>query len=416
MTPPAARVSYAVRMLPRHARLLINAILPVAAILLGSCSSTKTGLTPGPGFRKSLQEALIAAKPGAIIDIPEGKHEIDSPLSLTVDNVTLRGKGMDKSVLSFKNQSTGSAGLSVTANGFTIEDIGIEDTKGDGLKVKGATKVIVRRFRAEWTGGPKETNGAYGIYPVECQDVLIEDSVVKGAADAGFYVGQSKNIIVRRNRAEGNVAGIEIENSVGADVYDNVATGNTGGILVFNLPDLPMKGGRQTRVYNNQVFANNHPNFAPKGSMVAKVAPGTGVMVLATAEVEVFKNTIKDNKSYNVTILSYLTTGNPIKDTGYDPYTEAVYIHDNAITGGGDAPEGRAEAVAKAAGTPLPGIIYDGVVAPGKTSGRVCLQNNGDTGFLNYDAGNGFKRPSRDLKPHDCTLPAQKPITLSFAS
>ncbi|MFM9587251.1 parallel beta-helix domain-containing protein, partial [Streptomyces caniscabiei] len=95
----------------------------------------------------------------------------------------------------------GSAGLTVTSNGFSVEDLAIEDTKGDGLKVKGSTKVIVRRFRAEWTGGPRESNGAYGIYPVECKDVLIEDSVVKGAADAGFYVGQSRNIIVRRNRA-----------------------------------------------------------------------------------------------------------------------------------------------------------------------------------------------------------------------
>ena len=64
--------------------------------------------------------------------------------------------------------------MMVTANGFTIEDIGVEDTKGDGLKVKGADKVIVRRFRAEWTGGALATNGSYGIYPVECKNVLIE--------------------------------------------------------------------------------------------------------------------------------------------------------------------------------------------------------------------------------------------------
>src|SRR4051812_3449883 len=130
------------------------ALLPMAAVLLSSsCSTQKAGLQPGPGFRKALQEALIQAKPGAVIEIPEGKHDIDTPLSLSVENVTLRGKGIDKSVLSFKNQSTGSAGMMVTGNGFTIEDIAVEDTKGDGLKVKGSDKVIVRRFRAEWTGG-----------------------------------------------------------------------------------------------------------------------------------------------------------------------------------------------------------------------------------------------------------------------
>ncbi len=84
----------------------------------------------------------------------------------------------------------------------------------------------------------QDRNGAYGLYPVLCKNVLIEDCVATDASDAGIYVGQSENIIVRRNRAENNVAGIEIENSVNADVYENMATNNTGGILVFSLPDL----------------------------------------------------------------------------------------------------------------------------------------------------------------------------------
>ncbi len=388
-------------------------------LILGSCSK-QTGLTPGPGFRKALQEALIQAQPGAVIEIPEGKHDIDGPLTLTVDNVTLRGKGIDKSVLSFLNQTSGSAGLTVTANGFTVEDLAVEDTKGDGIKIKGGTGVTFRRFRAEWTGGAKETNGSYGIYPVECKDVLIEDSIVKGASDAGFYVGQSRNIVVRRNRAEMNVAGIEIENSVNADVYENVATNNAGGILVFNLPDLPMKGGKITRVYKNQVFANNHPNFAPKGNMVAQVSSGTGVIVLATSQIEVFQNTFKDNKSVNVNILSYQSTGNPIKDTAYDPYTEAIHVHDNTFSGGGDAPDGKVATLAKAVGAPLASILYDGVVNPKRMTAkkqlpdeaRICIENNGDATFLNYDAAHEFKKPSRDISPHKCSLPALPAVTL----
>ncbi len=395
-------------------------LFAAALILLGSCARHESGLTPGPGFRKSLQEALIQAKPGSVIEIPEGKHDIDSPLTLSVDNITLRGKGMDKSILSFKNQTTGPAGLMVTGNGFTIEDLAVEDTKGDGIKVKGSDKVIIRRFRAEWTGGAKETNGSYGIYPVECKNVLIEDSVVKGASDAGFYVGQSRNIVVRRNRAEGNVAGIEIENSVGADVYENTATGNTGGILVFNLPDLPMRGGQVTRVYKNQVVANNLGNFAPKGNMVAKVPAGTGVMVLATSKAELFQNTIKDNQSYNISILSYLTTGNPIKDASYDPFTDSIHIHDNQISGGGNAPDGRAKQIGEALGTPLPSILYDGVVDPKKkrltADERICIENNAGATFLDYDAGNGFKKPSRDMKAHTCSLPPLPAVVLPFES
>lgn len=402
--------------------LRLAAAFACAVLFLASCAKHSAGLTAGPGFQKRLQEALIQAAPGSTIQLPAGKLDIDSPLTLTVDNVTVRGQGIDRTVLSFRNQTSGPAGLLVTANGFTLEDLAVEDTKGDGVKVKGGNKLIIRRFRAEWTGGPKETNGSYGIYPVECKDVLIEDSVVKGASDAGFYVGQSRNIVVRRNRAEGNVAGIEIENSVGADVYENVATNNTGGILVFNLPDLPMKGGRLTRVYKNQVFANNLPNFAPKGNIVAKVPAGTGVMILATSEAEVFQNNIKDNQSYDVSILSYLTTRNPIKDASYDPFTEAIHIHDNAISGGGNAPGGEVGAIAEAVGKPVPSILYDGVIDPKKmTAGRrlpddrrICIQNNGAATFLNYDAAGNLKKPSRDVKPYDCSRAPLPPIQLPF--
>ena len=142
------------------------AALPLTFLLLSSCAQKQAGIPAGPEFQKNAQEALILAKPGAVIELPEGKHDLTATLSLSVENVTIRGKGMDKTILSFKNQKTGSAGMLVTAGGFTIEDLAIEDTKGDGLKINGATGVTIRRVRAEWTGGPKDTNGSYGLYPV----------------------------------------------------------------------------------------------------------------------------------------------------------------------------------------------------------------------------------------------------------
>jgi parallel beta-helix repeat protein len=394
------------------------AAVAAGLMLVSSCTRNSSSISAGPEFQRRAQEALIAAKPGSVIELPEGRHELDRTLSLTVENVTIRGKGPDKTILSFKNQKTGSAGLLVTANGFTLEDLAIEDSQGDALKINGVSDVIVRRVRTEWTGGPKATNGSYGIYPVQCKNVLIEDSAAIGASDAGIYVGQSSNIIVRRNRASYNVAGIEIENSQFADVYENTATKNTGGVLIFNLPDLPVKNGRNTRVFDNQVFDNNTPNFAPPGNIVAKVPAGTGVIVMATNHIDVFKNTIKDNGTANVSIVSYLTTGNPMKDPSYDPYTEAIYVHDNAISGGGDAPAGRiARDLEPLLGKPLPAILYDGVVDAKKAVGdqlppnlRICIQNNGDARFANYDAGHGFKHVVRELGGYNCALPPLAPV------
>jgi hypothetical protein len=115
------------------------------AAIAGSCSHAPLDM------QKHLQEQLITAKPGAVIEVPEGKFHFDRTLSLTVDKVTLRGKGMDKTVLSFAGQKEGAQGLLVKANDFTIEDIGIEDSAGDALTVQGGTNIIIRRVRAEWT-------------------------------------------------------------------------------------------------------------------------------------------------------------------------------------------------------------------------------------------------------------------------
>ena len=391
-------------------------------LILTSCGKEKPAVATDAEFQKRTQEALILAKPGAVIELPAGKWRLDRTLSLSVDKVTIRGAGMDKTILSFRGQKAGASGMLVTANDFTLEDLAIEDTAGDALKVTGSTNLTIRRVRTEWTGGPKETNGSYGIYPVQSKNVLVEDSVAIGASDAGIYVGQSSNVVVRHNRAESNVAGIEIENSQYSDVYDNTATKNTGGILVFNLPDLPVKDGKYTRVFNNQVFANNTDNFAPKGNLVAKVPAGTGVMIMATKHIDVYKNTIKDNVTSNVSIVSYFVTDNPIKDAQYDPYTEAIYVHDNDISGGGVAPSGLAvKALALVVGNPLGDILYDGTVDPKKLvagnrppdGSRICVQNNGSATFLNFDAADNFRHTSRDARPYDCTYPPLEPVTIA---
>lgn len=389
----------------------VQLLLAVLGLAFGNACMKKAGITAGPDFQKQVQEALINAKPGAVIELPEGKHELDRTLSLSVENVTIRGKGMDKTILSFKGQKAGAAGMLVTSNGFTIEDLAIEDPKGDALKINGSNGVIIRRVRTEWTGGPNEKNGSYGMYPVQCTNVLIEDSVAIGASDAGIYVGQSKNIVMRRNRAEFNVAGMEVENSQNADVYQNTATKNTGGILLFNLPDLPVKDGKNARVFENKVFENNTENFAPKGNIVAKVPTGSGIIILATNHIDVYKNTIKDNVSANVSIYSYLTTGNPLNDPTYDPYTDTIYVHDNTISGGGASPNGRTRELVPVLGTPVPAILYDGILRPNTKDAHICIQNNGEATFANYDAGNKFKHVSRDLKSHDCSLPPLQPVS-----
>jgi parallel beta-helix repeat protein len=348
-------------------------------------------IKPGANVQEETQEALIKAKPGTVIEFDEGTFDFTKGLSLTVENITVRGKGIDKTILSFKKQDEGKEGLIVTRGKFVLEDLTFQDTKGNATKVEGADGVTYRNVKTEWTGDAKASNGAYGVYPVQCKNVLIDGCVAIGASDAGIYVGQSENVVIRKCRAEKNVAGIEIENCINAEAYDNVATNNAGGFLVFDLPGLQLKNGHNVLVHDNQVFANNHANFAPEGNMVADVAPGTGMMIMATDHVEFLKNTIKDNKTYGLIVVSFLITERKMEDKDYDPISEAVYVHDNTFENNGKEPDGkRGKVMAALLGTPLPEIIYDGIVNPKKLVDgklpddlKVVFKDNGPISVVN---------------------------------
>ena len=386
--------------------------------LMASCEQADKGndLAAGADFEKSLQQKLLDAQPGDVIDIPAGTYALNRSLSLTRSGVTIRGAGMDKTILSFAKATSGAEGLLVTGDDFTLQDLALEDTKGDALKINGTKNAVMRRVRAEWTGGPSTKNGAYGLYPVQVTNVLIEDSVVKGASDAGIYVGQSDNIIVRNNRVEGNVAGIEIENSNNADVYGNTATGNTGGILVFNMPNLPMPGS-STRVFRNTVSANNHDNFGAKGSAVSSVPPGSGVIVNSNDKVEIFDNDIADNQTGNVIIASYYSTGFDTKDgiaAAYDPYPSDIYVTGNRFSGGGNDPADLYKPLMALAGGSLPAVLWDGFVDPKAGDPHICVQN-GDAKTLNVDGPGKFANARIDTKV-DCAPAARLPeITLPQA-
>lgn len=355
-------------------------------------------LEPGPDIQEQLLSALIKAKAGTVIQLAEGKYEFTGSLSLTQAGVTLEGAGMDKTILSFAKQDQGKEGLLVSAGDFTIQNLTIEDSKSDALKVVGGNNVTFKQVRTRWTGGPKPTNGGYGIYPVQCQNVLIENCEAECASDAGIYVGQSKNVIVRGCKASRNVAGIEVENSISVDVFDNTATNNTGGILVFDLPNLPAKNGHSVRVFKNTVTGNNHKNFAPEGNIVATVPPGTGMMVLATDQVELFENDVKDNQTTGLAIISFHLTEKPINDKDYDPYPEGVYVHDNIFTSNGTNPSGTLGlGLGAILGKPMPDILYDGNLdskkfVEGKLPEKLALRldNNGKATFanINYKGGN----------------------------
>jgi len=362
-------------------------------IISFNCYGAITSISPSSDPYSEIQEALILAEPGDIIHLTEGLYELEDSLSIDIQDIILEGEGIDKTVLSFKNQKSGAQGLSVTSDGVILRDFAVEDAKGDAIKVKGVNGISFIRVRTEWTGGVSTENGAYGLYPVESKNVLIDSCVAIGASDAGIYVGQSENIIVKNSRAEFNVAGIEIENSYYADVYDNYAVNNTAGILVFDLPDIPQQGGHHVRVFRNKAVNNNTDNFAPEGNIVGEVPRGMGILIQASSHVEIFDNDIGDNDTVNIAIVTY---GFETDDENYYPHPKSIQIHGNRFGKSGYNPDLETGELAKIlyelSDGDMPHIFWDGIVPlPQILFGqpdedKIILGDNGDASFLTINA------------------------------
>ncbi|MDA7800329.1 right-handed parallel beta-helix repeat-containing protein [Gammaproteobacteria bacterium] len=357
------------------------------------CFASTVYISPSEDPYTEIQEALILASPGDIIHLSAGLYELEDSLSIDINNLVLEGEGIDETVLSFKNQLSGAQGLSVTSDNVILRDFAVENAKGDAIKVKGVDGISFIRVRTEWTGGPSSENGAYGLYPVESKNVLIDSCVAIGASDAGIYVGQSENIIVKNSIAEFNVAGIEIENSYYADVFNNYASNNTGGILVFDLPDIPQQGGHHIRVFNNKSVNNNTDNFAPEGNIVGEVPRGSGIIIQANSHVEIFDNDIGDNDTINIAVVTY---GYDTDDESYYPHPRAIQIHGNRFGRSGYNPDLETGELAKIlfeiSGGDMPDIFWDGILPlPQIVFGqpkedKIVLGDNGDASFLTINA------------------------------
>ncbi|MDA7553862.1 right-handed parallel beta-helix repeat-containing protein [Gammaproteobacteria bacterium] len=401
--------------------LLLITLLVISSL---SLSSKQVVLGPSSDSQEEIQEALIDLEPGDVLTLKSGEYFFEDGISLDVDDVIFEGSGINETILNFGGQVSGAQGLLVTSNGVTIRDFAVLDAKGDAIKVIGADGINMVRLRTEWQGGPKETNGAYGFYPVESKNVLIDGCVAIGASDAGIYVGQSQHIIVKNSIAQYNVAGIEIENSFYADVFDNIASHNTGGILIFDLPDLPQQGGHHVRVFRNKAINNDTDNFAPEGNIVGEVPRGTGIIIQANSEVEVFDNDIYGNGTVNLSIVTY---GYETEDENYNPHPKSIQIHGNRFGEGGFDPDvetGELASILFALSEgDMPDIFWDGILPTSQLilgqpdNEKLVMTNNGDATFLTLNPIKYmlpfFDPVERDIAEYDGEIRPLPPVVLN---
>lgn len=288
----------------------------------------------------TLQAAVSSASPGDIVMLDPGTYS--EAVVLSVQGLKLIGEtscGGARAMI----ENPGGQGNGIFAAGLDdllFENFEVNNFDANDIFVTNADGVTFRNLTTRGPGTPTGTE--YGIFPIFSNNVLVENCTVSGVRDAGIYVGESTNIVIRNNEVFGNVAGIEVENSGNAEVYGNYAHDNTGGILVFKLAGLPVQLSNCHDIHDNIVTNNNTPNFG--SGIVGLVPRGTGMIVLSNDDSLFRNNLVTGNDSFGIAVtdqvvLNALFDPDPFPTTSPDPVVENNQFVDNVFTGNGGNPD-----------------------------------------------------------------------------
>ena len=398
---------------------------------------------PGADAANRLNTRLENADIGDVVCLAEGDYEMEATINISlVEGLTVKGIGEspDDTELLFGGPGTG-IGIFVQKDNVTIENLHVRNTGANGIEQDGTTGSVFRKVNVSWDDfcdtvnapencgnacaedvdcadpllsceddacvGDQGKNGAYGIYPTNCEDTLVEYTQATGASDAGIYIGKcgwldedTTGGVVRYNIAANNVAGLEVENCLDVIAHDNLVFGNTGGLMPLQQPisaDRPANTG--VLMEDNKVYCNNGKNFAETG--VVQIIPvGSGLVSLGGQGVEIRNNDIQGNDTLGIALVSSAFTCDaagadcPPYSYDYNPYAEDIYAHDNYFLNNGTNAQTTGDFGIVfdlldygTPDNPTPDVLWGGSVAPDVTDPEICLGTDFDGTYVDLTSG-----------------------------
>jgi len=278
---------------------------------------------------QSIQAAVVAAEPGTTIRVMPGTY--NETVYIDKDGIRLIGVVKDAQRPTLHGGGTLNDAILFSGNNIVVEGFLITKYKGNGIMSQAGNNYEIRDNIIDDTG-------VYGIFPQLGTNGVVEYNVVSGIEDAAIYVGMSDNVHVAYNEVFDSVAGIEIENSRHAIVESNFVYNNTGGVLAFITPGLPIKTTYDVIIRNNWIANNNTKNFGAPGSTVGGIPAGTGVMIMAADDVVVEGNIISNNKTIGIISVDHNTAAqltNVTVDPEADPNSDGLKILNNVMVNNG---------------------------------------------------------------------------------
>jgi len=275
---------------------------------------------------ESIMAAVTRASPGDTIQVMPGTYY--ETVYIDKDNIRIVGVIEKGRRATMDGRDELNDAILYSGNGVVVENLRITRYKGNAIMGQAGNNFVIRNNIIVDTG-------VYGIFPQLGKNGVVEYNVISGIEDAAIYVGMSDNVHVAYNHVFDSVAGIEIENSRHNIVENNMVVNNTGGILAFITPGLPVKTTYDVIIRNNFVVDNNTPNFGAPGSTVAGIPAGTGILIMAADDVVIENNVITGNKTAGIIITDHQNAPNVTIDPESDPSPDRVAILDNLMDNNG---------------------------------------------------------------------------------
>ena len=336
--------------------------LTAVLLLCMSCAGHAAQIEVRDG--EKIQDAVNKAEAGdTVLVYPGTYHE---SVYIDKDNITLRGFVEENAWPVLDGEKVLNDAVLYSGNDITIEWLKFVDYKGNAIMGQAGNNFVIRY---NWV----DDTGVYGIFPQYGQNGLIAYNKLSRIEDAAIYVGMCDNVDVRNNEVFDSVAGIEIENSRHAIVENNYVHNNTGGILAFITPGLPIKTAYDIIIRGNFIVNNNTPNFGAEGSIVSGIPAGSGIIIMAADDVRIEGNIITGNNTAGIIVTDLSYAANVANDPDSEPNPDRVAVLDNFMDGNGQDADAVVKAILMA--TSLTTVGPDVVAVGGGEDSDNCINH-----------------------------------------
>jgi nitrous oxidase accessory protein NosD len=284
----------------------LAAVLTLGAGSVHRAAAQTIVVNPG----ESIQAAVDAAPAGAVIELRAGTFE--EAVVLTKSGLTLRGAGMDATILDVGGLSAERGIYAEGVDNLTIEDLTVRGFPVDEILIgnrdvegSGGRGHVIRRTRTEGAG-------SYGIGIFQATDTVLANNEVTDD-EIGLYIGRSTdcNCDIVNNHVYDNLSlGILAAVVGGITIRDNDVVGNNSGIFVLQaFAGVVVSGNRVhgnsqgvqigatpgVRVYRNVIEGNNRPSTEP-----ADHPAGYGVALWGAWNARVVRNRITGHSAAGI--------------------------------------------------------------------------------------------------------------------